>query len=403
MGWARRDGTSAPAPGTGATVPRSWPPRAHPAQSIEPAAPAVHRPNPFSRLVARITAAPEVADVDDAVPDEAHDELAFASDRGVTAPADAKATQNEVEATPPPELADVLSEVASLAAPLERPHTPVANGTYADPRSWMDDTPAEPTFEYRGAGGASIPAAEPDAATIEEDDTQFGLRDEAASPPAPGRHVRRLQSGRSDRREWNPTQPVTGRHVLPLGGPAVAAADRDRRLWLFGAVTVVLMLLGLLIGRQVTQTAPLAATHCRARRPTHHATTATPPTAAPLPVATPALSPIAIIPTAPTPQQLTGQPKRSATGASGFSVADVRYGEHPNDFRLVFDMAFPDTVTRRPDHGDRLRRADDALRRVHRRQRSVQHRDHAAAPGGRVGGGASRWCATRTGWSSRSR
>ena len=313
---------------------------------IEPAAPAVHRPNPFSRLVARITAAPEVADVDDAVPDETHDELAFASDRGVTAPADAKATQNEVEATPPPQLADVLSEVASLAAPLERPHTPVANGTYADPRSWMDDTPAEPTFEYRGAGGVSIPAAELDAATIEEDDTQFGLRDEAASPPAPGRHVRRLQSGRSGRREWNPTQPVTGRHVLPLGGPAVAAADRDRRLWLFGAITVVLMLLGLLIGRQVTQTAPLAANLPRAT-PTHHATTTTPPTAAPLPVATPALSPIAILPTAPTPQQLTGT-KTLGNGASGFSVADVRYGEHPNDFRLVFDMAFPNTVTGDP-------------------------------------------------------
>ena len=309
---------------------------------IEPAA---HRPNPFSRLVARITAAPEVADVDDGVQDEAHDELAFASDRGVTAPVDAKATQNEVEATPPPELADVLSEVASLAAPLERPRTPVANGTYADPRSWMDDTPAEPTFEYRG-GGASVPAAEPDAATIEEDDTQFGLRDEAASPPAPGRHVRRLQSGRSGRREWNPSLPVTGRHVLPLGGPAVAAADRDRRLWLFGAITVVLMLLGLLIGRQVTQTAPLAATLPRAT-PTHHATTTTPPTAAPLPVATPALSPIAILPTAPTPQQLTGT-KTLGNGASGFSVADVRYGEHPNDFRLVFDMAFPNTVTGDP-------------------------------------------------------
>jgi hypothetical protein len=29
-------------------------------------------------------------------------------------------------------------------------------------------------------------------------------------------------------------------------------------------------------------------------------------------------------------------------------VADVRYGEHPNDFRLVFDMAFPNSVTGSP-------------------------------------------------------
>ncbi len=317
---------------------------------IEPRAPAVHRPNPLSRLMARINVAPAVADPDDAVPDGAHDELAFEPDREVPALDDAQATQSEVRAAPPPELADVLGEVASLAAPLERPRTPVANGTYADPRSWMDDTPGEPTFEYRGAGAAPVPAAELDTATVEEaeirlGETQFGLRDEAAAPPAPGRHLRRLQTNRSGRREWNPTQPVTGRHVLPLGGPAVAAADRDRRLWLFGAITVALMLLGLLIGRQVTQT-PLTATLPHAT-PTHRATTTTPPTAAPLPVATPSLSPIAILPAAPTPQQLTGA-KTLGNGASGFSVADVRYGEHPNDFRLVFDMAFPNTVTGDP-------------------------------------------------------
>ena len=79
----------------------------------------------------------------------------------------------------------------------------------------------------------------------------------------------------------------------------------------------------------------------------HHATTTTPPTAAPLPIATPALSPTAIIPAAPTPQQLTGA-KTLGNGSGGFSVADVRYGEHPNDFRLVFDMAFPNTVTGDP-------------------------------------------------------
>ncbi len=168
----------------------------------------------------------------------------------------------------------------------------------------------------------------------------------AVTAPAPGRHLRRLQSHRPDRRDWNPAQPVTGRHVLPLGGPAVGAADRDRRLWLFGAVTVVLMLLGLLIGRQVTQTKlPVAATLPKATAPAVQATT--PPTAS-LPVATPAVAPTAIIPSAPTPQQLTGA-KTLGTGSSGFSVADVRYGEHPNDFRLVFDMAFPDSVTGDPN------------------------------------------------------
>jgi hypothetical protein len=314
---------------------------------VEPLSPRVARPNPFSRLMARITAAPAVADLDDAVPEETRLERDVEpADQSVAALDDVKASQKTAGPTPSPEFADVLSEVASLAAPLERPHAPVANGTYAEPSSWMDDKPAEPTFEYRGAGGATAPAPEPDTTTFEEDTTQFGLRDEAASPPAPGRHVRRLQSQRPDRRQWNPTQPVTGRHVLPLGGPAVGAADRDRRLWLFGAITVVLMLLGLLVGRQVTQTGPLAAT-LPPSTPTHHATTTTPPTTAPLPVTTPAPSPIAILPTAPTPQQLTGA-KTLGSGSSGFSVADVRYGEHPNDFRLVFDMAFPNTVTGDP-------------------------------------------------------
>jgi hypothetical protein len=105
------------------------------------------------------------------------------------------------------------------------------------------------------------------------------------------------------------------------------------------------MLLGLLIGRQVTNTGPLVASTIPRSAPTHHA--ATPPTAAPLPVTTPAPAPTAVIPVAPTPQALTGA-KTIGAGSSGFSVADVRYGEHPNDFRLVFDMAFPNTVTGSP-------------------------------------------------------
>lgn len=169
--------------------------------------------------------------------------------------------------------------------------------------------------------------------------------DEPAIPPTPGRHVRRLRTQKPERREWNPTQPVTGRHVLPIGGPAVGAADNDRRLWVFGAVTLALLLIGLLIGRQVTQTAPLVASNIPSSTPAAHASAPPPTAAATLPVATPV--PTAAIPTAPTPAELTGS-KALGTGAGGFSIADVRYGEHPNDFRLVFDMAFPDSVTGSP-------------------------------------------------------
>ena len=319
-----------------------------PAAIETPSLPSTAKPNPLSRFMARITAVRPVDDVEDAVPDvPGTDSHLDAAATAAIAPRDeSKGVANTAKATPPPELADVLSEVASLAAPLERTHTPATNSTYAAPESWMDEKPSERTFEYRGAGSAPALDPELESAREEDDETRFGVASGAVTAPPPGRHLRRLQSQRPDRRDWNPAQPVTGRHVLPLGGPAVGAADRDRRLWLFGAVTVVLMLLGLLIGRQVTQTKlPVAAALPKATAPAVQATS--PPTAS-LPVATPAVAPTAIIPSAPAPQQLTGA-KTLGTGSSGFSVADVRYGEHPNDFRLVFDMAFPDSVTGDPN------------------------------------------------------
>jgi hypothetical protein len=330
--------------------PRHWsdsPPvvaAAAPPVAVPPSPPPVARPRRISRFMARLTSEPvsrESVDDVDAIP-AAHAPARFGA-------------QPDNAATAPLELADVLSEVASLAAPLERTPAPVAD---VHPQSLADFAPDSATREPVTTDYVSNkPAREsvrPDVAPtvipeidtpgLDEEDTGFGVGMEPAFPVA-GRHVRRVHSQKTDRRDWNPTRPVTGRHVLPLGGPAVGAADRDRRLWLFGAVTVVLLLLGLLIGRQVTQTGPLVATTIPRSTPTHHATT--PPTAAPLPVATPAPAPTAVIPVSPTPQQLTGA-KTLGSGSSGFMVADVRYGEHPNDFRLVFDMAFPSTVTGSP-------------------------------------------------------
>jgi hypothetical protein len=279
--------------------------------------------------------------------------------------------------TAAPELADVLGEVAMLAAPLGRAPmpTPESAGTAAstaameplemptDKASMIDEEPAiddAPMLVEAVALEAPVPTNAPTpieapvavdipAAQIAAMDTPMTpdafREDEAPSNPAPppGRHVRRLKLQRPDRRPWNPTQPVTGRHVLPIGGPAVAAADRDRRLWVFAAVTAVVMVLGLLIGRQVTQSrAPAAAT---IHRPTATAPAVVPPAATPFPVATPA--PVVTGPPAPAPQQLTGI-KNLGTGSSGFTVADVRYGLHPHDFRLVFDLAFPNSVTGAP-------------------------------------------------------
>jgi Putative zinc-finger len=248
--------------------------------------------------------------------------------------------------TATPELADVLGEVAMLAAPLGRSPTPTQEsvGTAASAAAVeplvtpMDEAPV------MNEAPVDLPAAQ--IAAMDTPLTPDAFReDEAPSNPAPppGRHVRRLKLQRPDRRPWNPTQPVTGRHVLPIGGPAVAAADRDRGLWVFAAVTSVVMVLGLVIGKQVTLSrVPAAAT---IHRPTATAPAVVPPAATPFPVATPA--PVVTGPPAPAPQQLTGI-KNLGTGSSGFTVADVRYGLHPHDFRLVFDLAFPSSVTGAP-------------------------------------------------------
>lgn len=269
------------------------------------------------------------------------------------APAQASETPAAAAASTP-DLADLLGEVARLAAPLGR--TPAPEPAQATVIAQPAESAKEEVVEAPVAEGIPHESLAADLAPVVvpevvDDELVESTAPMAEAPPEasmaplqvpkPGRHVRRLHS-RKPERAWNPAQPITGRHVLPIGGPAVAAADRDRRLWLFAAVTLVVMVLGLLIGRQVTQTGrPAAATttHPRATAPA-----VIPPTSVPLPVTTP---PVATGPPAPAPQQLTGI-TNLGTGSSGFTVADVRYGEHPNDFRLVFDLAFPASVTGAP-------------------------------------------------------
>ena len=162
-----------------------------------------------------------------------------------------------------PELADVLGEVASLAAPLGRTTAPLPDVAPIDvPKRGRDARPetapkrVEVPIEDAAPVAGVVPTTE-DTPTVREADAVERPEETLAavdalvspdalqaytepSPPAgPGRHVRRLRSQKPERRSWNPTQPVTGRHVLPIGGPAVAAPDRDRTLWIFGAVTAV--------------------------------------------------------------------------------------------------------------------------------------------------------------------
>jgi hypothetical protein len=229
---------------------------------IEPlAAPVPVKHGRLSRLFGFVDDEPAQREVDSdfdapaahaAAPRADHWPATTDSDDDLTAPE----SRVSLEPTAAPELADVLNEVASLAAPLERTSSPAAEVRAPERESSTEVTRLAPSpweekaaprdIEYVGAVVA------PKFAADSEPTTPYAFDDDSdgASMPAPGRHMRRLHSQKPERRDWNPTLPVTGRHVLPLGGPAVGAADRDRRLWLFGAVTVVLILLGLLVGRQ---------------------------------------------------------------------------------------------------------------------------------------------------------
>jgi hypothetical protein len=136
-------------------------------------------------------------------------------------------------------------------------------------------------------------------------------------------------------------QRATGRHLRGVArsrgasllqrasGGMEATGVRDRRLWAFMGMTAALLVLGLLIGKQVASTsvARLPAASVRATPAVPHASTA--PV---VPQATPAPS------LTPTPLQLTGA-QTLGSGAGGYAVADLRYGVHPGDFRIVFDFS----------------------------------------------------------------
>jgi hypothetical protein len=286
---------------------------------------------------------------------EAYPELAPTAIRDADPEARSAAIGDSVLETASTSSWDSTPEVTSKAAPDIAPTTaPEVPEVDDEPDRDVEFTsmPVKPTFRHRAALSESFDDELDDdpgdhLAAVDElvTPTTFRAEPEPAAPRGPGRHLRRVRSQKPDRRSWNPTQPMTGRHVLPIGGPAVAAADRDRGLWIFAAITTVVLVFGLLIGRTVTGTAPLASAKVHRPAPTAHAITTAPPTVAPLPIAT--SIPVATGPPAPTPAQLT-KITSLGSGSTGFTVADVRYGEHPNDFRLVFDLAYPDTVTGAP-------------------------------------------------------
>ena len=158
-----------------------------------------------------------------------------------------------------------------------------------------------------------------------------------AEPAAPGRHLKALQTGRaSAKRTWAGVRSFGGRGTgrrLGLGH-----AFSDRRLWLYGACIAVLMLVGLLVGKTVTlprvATSPVTV-------PNPTAVALNPPSAAGTPAPTVVHTPVPTVaptPAGPNPAQLTGV-HTLGSGGTGFQVQDLRFGAHPGDFRIVYDLS----------------------------------------------------------------
>ncbi|MBV8195117.1 MAG: zf-HC2 domain-containing protein [Candidatus Dormibacteraeota bacterium] len=210
---------------------------------------------------------------------------------------------------------------AASAVSVAEPPLDVAGGPPAPPEPESNEPPPEPS-----EGSPPVPG-------------WYSPR-QGAPPPTPaeagseGRHQRAVHSGGASRR-WG-----LGSLGAAASRPGVEKAIADRRLWLFSGTVVVLLLIGLLVGKSVT-TAPritppnaipnptaIAANPTATPIPTHRPQPTPTPTAAPTPRPSPAAGPANL-----------ANAQTLGSGGTGWTVQDARYGAHPNDFRIVLDLS----------------------------------------------------------------
>lgn len=240
-----------------------------------------------------------------------------------------------------------------------------------EPQPEPERAPVVPPLAFRDYGTDSYhpstpPPDEPEpspAAPVPPPARSIPAGDSTAPQQAPagsGRHMRALHGGgRTFKLPAVPfPRPRPAGARSPLGSPL-----GDRRLWIFGATVVILALIGLLLGKHVTQPVNPNLAAGAVPNPTaialpsasaHAPTAAATPVPTPAPTATPTAAPTATPaprPAQPNPANLTGV-QTLGSGASGVQVQDLRYGEHPNDFRIVFDLSGSATPTTQVGFGN---------------------------------------------------
>ncbi|HKR99872.1 MAG TPA: zf-HC2 domain-containing protein [Candidatus Dormibacteraeota bacterium] len=154
--------------------------------------------------------------------------------------------------------------------------------------------------------------------------------------PPQGRHLRGVATRRGGAGAgWiERTQSHLG---LATASRSAASAAHDVRLWLFAGLTLLVLIAGLLLGKHIETPTGIAQQPAPSAQPSPTAPQASAPIASPTNAPTPA-------PLAPSPTRLTDA-QTQGSGGSGFTVSDVRYGAHPGDYRIVFDMTGGDAGT----------------------------------------------------------
>jgi hypothetical protein len=233
--------------------------------------------------------------------DEADQERRLQAAAAAAAPENTESVRDELEIQP-----EVASEPEPEAlSPTEPVHVPEpvpASKSVPAPEPVRSPAPIwEPTPE------PIVPAA----AAFEDETSLHDLREQALQPT-----------------------PVSFGSSKPPGVRAKSLQNRlpsfDKRLLAVGAVALLVLVVGLVLGKS-SKVAPTASHSAPANSTTtthtatHTATTSA--TASETPKPAPTGTSVALTNT-----------QTAGTGATGFAIGDVRYGQHPNDFRIVFDM-----------------------------------------------------------------
>ena len=203
--------------------------------------------------------------------------------------------------------------------------------------SAIDAPPVEP---HEIPAGDVPPMHQPDVTGTVQSPIQPSAQaqqraDESTEPQhSPGRHMRTVTRGQGAGSRWSSFGQLSGA-VAHRTGAQRGPAGVDRRLWIVGGVVVLLMVVGILVGKSTTPLPASTVSHPSAAPSLapRASATAAPPTAAPTPVPTPTPPPSG-------PQNLTDQ-VTLGTGGSGFSVGGIRYSAHgpTGAYRIVFDLS----------------------------------------------------------------